>query len=72
MRPREKGLSMAFWPLTYDLRFIMGHLGCDCSSTVDKVCGFDGREYASGCHADCEGMKIDCKGACPCKSGNNR
>ena len=39
---------------------------CDCPEKDEPVCGTDGKEYGNTCLANCEKVKVKCKGKCPC------
>ena len=41
---------------------------CKCTKVLDRVCGFNGKEYPSPCLAECAGAPIKCKGKCPCQN----
>ena len=48
-------------------------LACSCPKIKNTVCGDNGKEYHNGCLAECEGVKVECNGKCPCnkrKSGS--
>ncbi len=44
---------------------------CACTALHDPVCGTDKKDYSNRGCADCAGVKVACKGKCPCKSPIN-
>ena len=64
------------WNLSYCILLSLSYIyiGCQCPIQVDgskKICGMDGKDYKTGCDADCKGVQIECKGSCPCKMSCN-
>ena len=41
---------------------------CICPRFLMPVCGEDGRTYNNHCLAECEDVKVECDGDCPCRS----
>ena len=41
---------------------------CSCPRILKPVCGEDGRTYNNNCLAECEDVKVECDGGCPCSS----
>ncbi len=39
---------------------------CICTEEYNPVCGVDGQTYGNLCRAQCEQVKIECPGECPC------
>lgn len=41
---------------------------CSCPRILKPVCGEDGRTYNNYCLAECNDVKVECDGGCPCSS----
>ena len=50
-------------------QFLYSHflLECKCNFHKGAICGADGKMYRDICTAQCEGVKKECDGYCPCK-----
>ena len=62
-------LSRNYFHFYHPNVFFVCSLGkaCRCTLELNEVCGEDGKSFGSPCMAKCEGVKVKCKGPCPCQ-----